>query len=85
VNTTNTLYHLTAFEYKENGLKFHKVHNKMKNVWVDLHPLKEGEWKCNLGDYNLFSIANDIVAALQEGLQQAQSMLRISNMVPMLE
>ncbi len=48
VNCTNTLNHVDAIEYGENGFKFSKVHNKMENVWVALHPLKEGESIANL-------------------------------------
>ncbi len=39
VNYANTLNHVVAIEYGENGLQFGKVHNKMENVWVPLHPL----------------------------------------------
>ncbi len=34
VNCTNTLNHVVAIEYGENGLQFGKVHNKMENVWA---------------------------------------------------
>jgi len=73
---------LTAIEYKENRLKFDKVHNKMKNIWADLHPLQEGERHCNLGDYTLVSTDDDVIAALQEGLKLTQGMLRTLNMAP---
>lgn len=82
VNTANTLNRLTALEYKENGLKFGRVHNKMKNVWADLHPLLEDEVPCNLADYSLITTDDDITSALQEGLKEAQGMLRILNMAP---
>ena len=64
VSNANTLNCLTASEYKENVLKFDKVHNKMKNVWPALHPLQEGERECDLGDYSLLAIDGDVVTAL---------------------
>ena len=85
VSSTNTLNWLAATEYKDNGLKFDKVHNKMKNVQAHLHPLREGESECNLGDYNGISTTADVVAALEEGLQLAQGMLRDLDMVPLAE
>ena len=85
VNTANTLNRLTSTEYKNNGLKFGRVHNKMKNVWADLHPLAEGELACNLSDYTLIATDDDVIAALQEGLKEAQSMLRVLNMSPSIQ
>lgn len=64
VNTANTLYQLSAIEYGENGLKFNKVHNKMENIWAKLHPLKEGETPCNLGDYTKIPTNAEVVDAL---------------------
>ena len=75
VSSANTLNCLIATEYRDNVLKFDKVHNKMKNVWADLHPLKKGECECNIGDYTLLATSADVVAALQEGLELAQGML----------
>lgn len=37
VNTANTLNHMSAIEYPENGLAFKKQYNKMENVWESLH------------------------------------------------
>lgn len=82
VSTANTLNRLSAMEYKDNGLKFDKVHNKMKNVWAQLHPLKPNEVECNLADYSLLSTSDNVIAALQEGLQLAQGMLEVLNMAP---
>jgi hypothetical protein len=82
VNTANTMNRLTTIEYKDNGLKFGRVHNKMKNVWADLHPLVEGEIVCNLSDYTEIATNDDVTAAMQEGLKEAQSMLRVLNMSP---
>lgn len=82
LNTANTLNRLASIEYKDNGLKFGRVHNKMKNVWADLHPLVEGEVVCNLSDYTLIATDDDVTVALQEGLKEAQSMLRVLNMSP---
>ena len=42
VNTSNTLNHLSKVEYGENGLKFGKQLNKMKNIWAKLYPLTCG-------------------------------------------
>ena len=64
VNTANTLNRLSAAEYKENGLKFGRVHNKMKNVWADLHPLDKLEVPCNLADYMLIATNADVILAL---------------------
>jgi hypothetical protein len=82
VNTANTMNRLTTIEYKDNGLKFGRVHNKMKNVWADLHPLVEGEIVCNLSDYTEIATNDDVTTAMQEGLKEAQSMLRVLNMSP---
>ena len=71
VNTANTLNRLSATEYKDSGLKFGRVHNKMKNIWADLHPLSHSEVPCNLGDYTSIATDADVIAALQEGLKEA--------------
>ena len=39
VNTANTLNRLSSVEYGENGLQFGRVHNKVENIWSNLHPL----------------------------------------------
>jgi len=64
VGIANTLNRLIATEYKQNGLKFGHVYNKMKNVWVDFHPLGPSNIPCNLADYLLFSINEDVILAL---------------------
>jgi hypothetical protein len=73
---------LAAIEYRNNGLKFDRVHNKQQNVWGDLHPLAEGKTPPNLGGYLHISDDSNIVNALKEGLKEAQSMLRILYMAP---
>ena len=50
VGCANTLNHLSIIEYGGNGLQFGRVHNKQKNIWVELHPPLTGEMKSNLGD-----------------------------------
>ena len=85
VSTANTLNRLTATEYKDDGLKFDRVHNKMKNVWADLHPLQEGEQECNLAGYSLIATADAVEAALQEGLKMSQDMLQVLNMAPSVQ
>ena len=82
LSTANTINRLSAIEYGSNGLKFKKVHNKMENVWGKLHPLSEGEIGCNLGDYSLIESDEHVVAALKEGLKEAQAMIRVLNMAP---
>ena len=77
VNTANTLNRLTSIEYKNNGIKFGRVHNKMKNMWSDLHSLVEGEVVCNLSDYTLITTDDDVITALQESLKEAQYMFRV--------
>lgn len=57
----------------------------MKNVWADLHPLGELEVPCNLADYTLIATNVDVISALQEGLREAQSMLRVLNMSPAVQ
>ena len=39
INRANTLNHLFAILYGLNDLQFYKIHNKMNNVWTELHPL----------------------------------------------
>ena len=68
VSTINTLNRLIANEYKDSGLKFGRVHNKMKNVWADLHPLIAKEAPYDLSDFSLISTDLDVIEALQEGL-----------------
>jgi hypothetical protein len=53
----------------------------MENVWARLHPLGENKIPCDLGDYSKVS-CEDVVAALKEGLKEAQKMPRALNMVP---
>jgi hypothetical protein len=82
LNCANTLNHLSAIEYGENGLKFGKVHNKMTNVWAHLHPLMEGQTLADLGDYSSLQSEANFVLALQEGLSEAQKVLLVVNMKP---
>jgi hypothetical protein len=82
VNTANTVNRLAAVEYGANGLKFNRVHNKMTNVWADLHPLAPEELPCDLGNYSLITTNDDVIAALKEGLKEAQRLLRALNMGP---
>jgi hypothetical protein len=56
----------------------------MKNVWADLHPLVKGEVVCNLLDYTLIATDDDVATGLQKGLKEAQSMLRVLNMSPLV-
>ena len=44
----------------------------MNNVWTGLHLLVEGEVVCNLSDYTLITIDDDVTVALQEGLKKTQ-------------
>ncbi len=64
INCANTLNHVTAIEYGENGLQFGRMHNKMENVWVTLHLLQEGEFITNLVDYNVIMLNDDVIHAL---------------------
>ena len=82
LGTANTLNHLSEVEYAENGLKFNKQHNKMENIWAQIHPLGANEGPCNLGDYTDISTNAEVVSALQEGFRMAQMMLRHLNMAP---
>lgn len=82
VSTANTLNQLWGIEYGKNGLKFGRMHKKMTNMSAQLHPLGDGEEPCNFGDYS--SIASDahVVAALKEGLKEAQKVLWVLNLAP---
>ena len=82
VNIANTLNQLSAIEYVENDLQFKKVHNKMENIWAQLHPLEEGQAPCDLGNYSLISSNTKVVEALKEGFQLAQRTLRGLNVAP---
>ena len=70
VNTANTLNHLCAMEYGDNGLQFGRVHNKVENIWSSLHPLLDGESLTNLGDYSKIVTNVKIIVALKEGLKE---------------
>jgi len=83
--TANTLNHMSAIEYGQNGLAFKKQHNKMDNVWEALHPLQPDELRCNWGDYSLIPDNDSIVGALREGLKEAQQMMRVLNMAPSVQ
>jgi hypothetical protein len=48
INCANSLNLLSTVEYGKNGLKFGRLHNKMKNVWADLHPLNDGDEPADL-------------------------------------
>lgn len=78
----NTVNHLAAIEYGENGLRFDRVHNKQRNIWAKLHPLGEGERAADLNDYSGLECDDAVVICLKEGLKSAQSMLRGLNMAP---
>ena len=82
VNTANTINRLAGIEFGENGLQFGRMHNKMKNVWADLHPLVEGEQSCDLGNYSGIASDGEVILALQEGLKEAQKILRSLSMAP---
>jgi len=71
ISIANTLNRLTATKYKDSGLKFRRVNNKMKNVWIDLYLLTTKEVPYNLLDYTLIATDADVIATLQEGLHQA--------------
>jgi len=71
VNTANTMNCLSNVKYGENGLQFKRVHNKVKNIWVALHPFIDGETLTNLGDYLLVATSLDIIATLKKGLKKA--------------
>jgi len=72
VNATNTINRLAGIEYGENGLQFGRVHNKMKNVWANLHPLVKGEQSCDIGNYSGIASDGEVILALQERLKDAQ-------------
>ncbi len=80
VNCTNALDHVHAIDYGGNGFKFGKVHNKMENVWVVLHPLQEGESIANLAYYNLIMLDDDVIQALIDKFKNVQNMLTTLNM-----
>ena len=82
VNTANTLNHISAVEYGNNGIEFKKQHNKMENVWEALHKLQPGEERCNLGDYSNISSNAEVISALKDGLKEAQALFRPLNMAP---
>ena len=54
----------------------------MENIWAKLHPLKEGETPCDLGDYLEIPTNNEVVLALKEGLIETQRLLWHLNMAP---
>lgn len=81
LNTANILNHLLEVEYADNGFKFNKQHNKMENIWTKIHPLWSDESPCNLGDYSDVKTNKD-VAAIQDGLKMAHTMLRHLIMAP---
>lgn len=53
IQCANALNQLSAIEYGSNGLTFNRAHNKMCNVWDELHPLQPGETIADLSDYTL--------------------------------
>jgi len=61
------LNQLTAIEFKENGLKIGRAHNKMKNVWADLHPIGELEVTCNLINYMLIATNTNVISLQEKG------------------
>ena len=72
INYANSLNQLSAVEYGKNELQFGWLHNKMKNVWADLHPLEPGEVVANLANYSGIETDEDIVCCpplLKECLQ----------------
>ena len=74
IKCANTLNQLFAVEYAQNGLKFGKQHNK--------HPLHTKEVIANLADYSRVTPNKETIAALKEGLQEAQRMIIILGMAP---
>ena len=71
LSTVNTLNQLVRIEYSTNGLKFRRVHNKMENVWTNLHPLELGEATANLGDYSTIQTDAQMIDALKQGFVMA--------------
>ena len=57
----------------------------MINKWADLHPLLEDKVPCNLAYYSLITTDDDVTSVLQEGLKEAQGMLQILNMAPLMQ
>ena len=82
VSCANIVNHLSAIEYRGNSIKFGRAHNKMNNIWGKLHELKDDETTLDLGEYTAVSTIADVIAALKEGLKDAQWMINSLNMVP---
>jgi hypothetical protein len=55
VNCANTLNHLAAIEYRNNGMKY---------VWTDLHPLLEGQKAADLYDFFNILTNKDVIVVL---------------------
>lgn len=57
----------------------------MKNVWAQMHSLNATEIACDISDFALITIDADVIAALQDGLREAQNMLTVLNMAPLAD
>lgn len=79
---TNTLNHLVTIECLEGGLMFPCWHNKHDIIWGKLQPLKDGVVRCDLANYRRYATNEVVEGASKEGLKQAQTLIRIFNMVP---
>lgn len=73
VGYANIVNQLAAIEYREDGFRFDKAHNKQQNMWAELHSLEFGEVPTDLADYNILATDEGIIAALKEGLKVAQA------------
>ncbi|KAL3682655.1 hypothetical protein R1sor_000677 [Riccia sorocarpa] len=80
VDCASGLNRLASMEYGEEKLHMSTSHAKQQTIWGKLHPLAVDESEPDLSDFTRLSTDGDIIHALKQGFQQAQSMFIMFNM-----
>ncbi|KAL3691055.1 hypothetical protein R1sor_004706 [Riccia sorocarpa] len=82
INFANGLNRLASMEYGEEKVVMGRGHAKQQTIWGKLHPLSADENEPDLADFTGLRIDDEFIAALKEGLQEAQNPMILLNMAP---
>ncbi|KAL3692300.1 hypothetical protein R1sor_005951 [Riccia sorocarpa] len=82
INCASGLNILASMEYGEEKVVMGRGHAKQQTIWGKLHPLSADENEPDLADFTGLRTDDEFIAALKEGLQEAQNLLILLNMAP---
>ncbi|KAL3699442.1 hypothetical protein R1sor_017464 [Riccia sorocarpa] len=82
INCASGLNKLASMEYGEEKVVMGRGHAKQQTIGGKLHPLSADENEPDLVDFTGPRTDDEFIAALKEGLQEAQNLLILLNMAP---